>query len=85
VWKNIGVVHVLVCTLNFGAARKNVGVWVRALNFGTVRKNVGVRVHAKFWRRAEKCWCVGGVLNFSIGVRKNVAHAKFSIVQCAYA
>jgi hypothetical protein len=36
---------VLVCTLNFGAARKNVSVQVGALNFGVVRKNVGVQDH----------------------------------------
>jgi hypothetical protein len=31
-----------VCT-NFGAARKNVGVWVCMLNFIAARKNVGVQ------------------------------------------
>jgi hypothetical protein len=35
-----------VCTLNFGAARKNVSVRVCTLNFSAAQKNVGVQNYA---------------------------------------
>jgi hypothetical protein len=44
----------LVCALNFGAARKNVSVWVCALNFGTTQKNSGFLVRALNFGAARK-------------------------------
>jgi hypothetical protein len=70
-WKNVGV---RVCTLNFGTARKNVGVQVRALNLalrgvhthnkvhGVHTHNNGTRGCAQYWQSAEEFgWCTRNV------------------------